>query len=99
MLGPADRPDARAKIDFAEEPRKRATCRGFELLTFEDLGGVVVEVQQSSLAHYALPGSSALWIGPPDARVHLGRAQVEGLARLLLRWVETGSFNPAEPAT
>jgi hypothetical protein len=47
--------------------RVRKTQRGFETVQFKDHYGHSCSVQQSSLAIYRSPGTSALWIGPNDA--------------------------------
>lgn len=47
--------------------RVKRTGRGFEIVEFKDLNIHSCSVQQSSLAIYQKPGTSALWIGPNDA--------------------------------
>jgi hypothetical protein len=68
-----------------------ATTRGFEIIHFEDRNGEACSLQQSSLADYEPPGSSAVWLGT-DRRMHLTISQVEKLVAHLQAWVETGSF-------
>jgi len=46
-------------------PTKR-TKRGFALLEFKDRYGVSCSLQASSLAEYAKPGTSAVWLGVDD---------------------------------
>ena len=43
------------------------THRGFQIINFNDLYGAPCSLQQSSLAKYAQPGSSAVWFGPDNA--------------------------------
>lgn len=43
------------------------TSRGFEILEFKDRYGIACELQQSSLAEYEKPGTSAVWLGVADA--------------------------------
>ena len=45
----------------------RKTGRGFEIIEFEDCSGEKCSLQQSSLANYEKPGTSAIWIGCSDA--------------------------------
>lgn len=47
--------------------RVKRTQRGFEHIEFLDHYKKRCSVQQSSLAIYQQPGTSALWIGPNDA--------------------------------
>lgn len=69
------------------------TGRGFELIEFTDRYNTKCELQQSSLADYEPPGSSAVWLGPSGAeRMHLDVEQVEKLVNSLKLWLETGSF-------
>jgi hypothetical protein len=69
------------------------TDRGFELIKFLDHNGRSCSLQQSSLAHYEPPGSSAVWLGVEDQRMHLTVGQVRELLPILRAWVEGGSFN------
>lgn len=84
------------------------TPRGFELIRFRDIYGEVCSLQQSSLAIYEQPGSSAIWLGceknqPPcdvtgqevSHRMHLSVDQVKALVGHLTLWLETGSFDEA----
>lgn len=68
------------------------TQRGFEIINFIDLYGENCSLQQSSRAEYEPPGSSAIWLGLRDKRMHLSLDQVKELIPLLTRWIETGSF-------
>ena len=53
----------------------KRTQRGFELVSFKDFNHTACSLQQSSLAIYATPGSSAVWLGMDgmsgDVRMHL----------------------------
>ena len=81
------------------------TARGFELIEFRDYYGAKCSLQQSSLAVYVQPGTSAVWLGceensPPHhvtgspmyPRMHLDVEQVKSLVRHLQQWLKTGSF-------
>jgi hypothetical protein len=70
----------------------RATAKGFEYVPFTDLYGAQCSLQQSSLATFEQPGSSAIWLGVEDCRMHLDRSQVAMLIAVLKTWYETGSF-------
>lgn len=81
----------------------RETGRGFEIINFEDKYGVACSLQQSSLAEYESPGTSAVWLGceknrlphlgnEMSPRMHLDRVQVACLIRHLKHWLDTGSF-------
>ena len=72
--------------------RVERTERGFELVAFIDRYGKQCSLQQSSLAEYESPGSSAVWLGIDDHRMHLDEQLVGELLPLLERWLETGSF-------
>ena len=74
------------------------TDRGFEIIAFKDYNDEPCNLQQSSIAHYEQPGSSAVWLGviteadERSARMHLSRAQVKHLISYLTTWAESGSF-------
>ena len=77
----------------------RATERGFERIDFWDCNYRACSLQQSSLALFdysrdALlpPGSSALWLGVGDERMHLSTDHVEALIKHLMVWLDTGSL-------
>lgn len=74
------------------------TERGFELIEFKDLYNKECSLQQSSLAIYWDPGTSAVWLGVGEDRMHLGEEQVKSLITVLQRWLDTGSFIP-NPST
>lgn len=46
----------------------KKTNRGFEIVSFYDRYGVPCSLQQSSLAEYTQPGSSAIWFGVDDSQ-------------------------------
>ena len=85
----------------------RLTTRDFEIIFFTDRYGTPCSVQQSSLADYNPPGSSALWLGvdrqhePHDGvfdtanqtRMHLDLKQVAVLSRVLTQWLLTGKLS------
>lgn len=76
------------------------TDRGFELIEFEDRYNQKCSLQQSSLADYAHPGTSAIWLGVDtdlngievNCRMHLDLKQAKLLIKSLQRWVKTGNF-------
>jgi len=80
------------------------TTRGFEFIRFTDRYGEECSVQQSStigdeVDASSRPGSSMLWLGPEQHRMHLTKTQVAQLALILTRWVETGHLKPVEQGT
>ncbi len=68
------------------------TSRGFERIDFVDHYGEKCSLHQSSLADYEPPGSSAVWLGVGDERMHLDRNSVHALIGYLSRWLSKGSF-------
>lgn len=72
------------------------TNRGFQIIQFRDRYGSACSLQQSSLADFTTPGSSAIWLGvesmPFQTRMHLSLEQVKALIPVLEMWVRTGSF-------
>ena len=89
------------------------TARGFELIEFDDCHETHCELQQSSLAEYAQPGTSAVWLGLAGdepkkhhtfgtslgMRMHLNRVQAKALIRHLQAWLKHGSFASAQRRT
>lgn len=71
----------------------KKTERGFELISFKDFYGAECSLQQSSLALYNRPGSSAIWFGQGDARMHISRELMEELLPHLQNWVKDGTFD------
>lgn len=77
--------------------------RGFEIVDFTDRNGAPCSLQQSSAVGdyddaYDRPGTSMVWLGAGDLRMHLDREMVSELIGLLRRWLETGSFQEPQPA-
>ena len=70
------------------------THRGFQIVRFEDRDGETCSLQQSSLANYEPPGSSAVWLGLGADRMHLDVEDVEALIPLLSTWLSDGRFDP-----
>ena len=82
------------------------TKRQFQIIQFKDRYNSTCSLQQSSIADFEPPGSSAVWLGLDpvtgehdgvfDAgnktRMHLDLKQVKALIAVLEMWVETGSF-------
>lgn len=77
---------------MAELGKVQCTNRGFEIIEFKDRYDQECTLQQSSLAEYAEPGTSAVWLGQDD-RMHLDRKQVAALIVDLQTWLDTGSFD------
>lgn len=84
--------------------RVERTIRGFQVINFDDHYGAPCSLQQSSLAEYVKPGTSAVWLGLDavplhsstghvmSPRMHLTRKQVKALVAHLQAWLDTGSF-------
>ena len=72
------------------------TQRGFQYLKFNDRYDLPCELQQSSLADYEKPGTSAVWLGYPENRMHLDRNHAWWLVRKLVRWLLFGNFGKVE---
>jgi len=82
------------------------TERQFEIIHFQDRYRTPCTLQQSSLAEFNPPGSSAVWLGVDrqqgqhdglfdqanQTRMHLDLKQVKALIAVLEMWVETGKF-------
>lgn len=69
------------------------TERGFEILEFKDHNDKDCSLQMSSLAIYEQPGTSAIWFGRDDERMHLEYDLVKELHTHLSNWLEHGSFD------
>ena len=77
--------------------RVRKTTRGFEYIEFKDHNDDRCSLQQSSIAIYELPGSSAIWLGresdvPNPGRMHLNVDQVTALIKHLNSWLDNNTF-------
>lgn len=72
------------------------TDRGFQLIRFRDHNGSNSTLQQSSLAIYEQPGTSAVWLGIEGERMHLNLEQVKDLIEALQNWVDEGTFDKEE---
>lgn len=82
----------------------KKTARNFEIIEFKDYYGCDCSLQQSSLAKYEQPGSSAVWLGcdknarhsvtgeEMSPRMHLDRKLVRQLVTRLQHWLKNGSF-------
>lgn len=78
-----------------EEPERKHTNRGFQLIEFNDRYNNPCSLQQSSLADYVIPGTSAVWLGvntEDGTRMHLDVAQVKWLVKELQYWLDEGVF-------
>ena len=80
----------------------KRTSRGFQYIPFFDHNGQGCSLQQSSLAMYEPPGTSAIWIGvdenEPSNRMHLTLDMVKKLVAVLQNWIDTGYFDQAAPS-
>ena len=88
-------PQAPEGGEVAELGEVTTTARGFELIEFLDCYDKPCSLQQSSLAIYQDPGTSAIWLGQGDDRMHLKEDQVKALITHLQRWLDNGSFRAA----
>ena len=81
----------------------KKTERGFQFIEFLDCNDQTCSLQQSSAilesgdadrdAHaWDAPGSSGIWLGVYQKRMHLNRQQVGQLLPHLRAWVNTGSL-------
>jgi hypothetical protein len=70
----------------------RKTERGFQIIEFMDENAQSCTIQQSSLALYEKPGTSALWIGAHPNRMHLTDKQLKKIMPHLQAWLDTGSL-------
>ena len=70
------------------------TERGFEIINFEDINKEKCSLQQSSVAFYKVPGTSAVWLGINGVgnRMHLNEKQVGELILYLNNWLKHGTF-------
>lgn len=68
------------------------TETGYTVIKFEDYYEHDCRLQQSSLAHFNPPGSSAIWLGRQGVDMHLSLAQVKSLMMHLQNWIDTGNF-------
>lgn len=68
------------------------TNRGFEIIYFVDRNNKYCSLQQSSLADYEIPGSSAIWFGVGDERMHIDLKTMKEILPHLKKWVQTGSL-------
>ena len=73
------------------------TGRGFSVVDFVDANGQECSVQQSSAVgdyedSVGRPGTSFVWLGVGEDRMHIDREQVRGLIDRLQCWLDTGCF-------
>lgn len=82
--------------------KPKRTSRGFQYIPFFDHSGQECSLQQSSLAMYEPPGTSAIWLGvdenKPSNRMHLTLDMVKDLVSVLQNWIDTGYFDQASPS-
>ncbi len=79
--------------------RLEKTDQGFSYGSFKDACGTPCSLQQSSAIDnteegfeegLANPGSSFLWLGKLNGRMHLNRVQVQELVDVMTAWLVTG---------
>jgi len=70
----------------------KITERGFQYVKFRDMHDVLCSIQQSSLAKNETPGTSAIWLGIEDHRMHLDTKLVRCLITVLEQWLANGTF-------
>jgi hypothetical protein len=68
------------------------TERGFEIIRFKDIYGESCSLQQSSLAGNEEPGTSAIWLGVHDNRMHLDDDLLQKLLPHINSWIRFGTF-------
>lgn len=73
------------------------TNRGYQYILFADYNGRDCSLQQSSMAMYEQPGSSAIWLGLESegecsSRMHLSLETVVELVAVLQNWIATGAL-------
>jgi hypothetical protein len=72
--------------------------RGFEFIEFLDRNGIGCSLQQSSAVgdydfSFDKPGSSFVWLGVDEYRMHLDRKMVSELLNYLQTWLNTHTFS------
>jgi hypothetical protein len=86
------------------------TNRHFQIILFKDRYDTPCSLQQSSIADYNPPGSSAVWLGidrqteshdgmfdaANQTRMHIDLKQAKALVAVLEMWIATGSFYEEE---
>jgi hypothetical protein len=82
-----------------EKMKIEKTERGFELIEFKDIYGSECSLQQSSIAIYEKPGTSAIWFGVENNRMHIDFELLKKLLPYLQRWMKNGSFHERENDT
>ena len=70
----------------------KTTERGFQIIHFRDKNNNPCSLQQSSLAEFNPPGTSAIWLGCDEKRMHIDLSQVEKLVSVLQNWIQSGTF-------
>ena len=82
------------------------TRREFQIIKFRDRYDTPCSLQQSSIADYEPPGSSAVWLGVDrqevqhdgifdpanQTRMHIDLKQAKALVAVLEQWIMSGSF-------
>ena len=68
------------------------TNRGFQIIHFIDKNGENCSLQQSSLAEFEPPGTSAIWFGIDDKRMHIDLKQLKKIVKHLNNWIKDGKF-------
>lgn len=73
------------------------TEKGYLYIEFKDVNGQNCSLQQSSAIDHSergfyKPGSSFVWLGMDDNRMHLDRDMVKKIICKLIKWVITRKF-------
>jgi hypothetical protein len=70
----------------------KKTSRGFQYIEWQDRNGQACELQQSSAADFIQPGTTAVWLGLREQRMHLDLKQAKKLVKHLRKWIKDGVF-------
>ena len=80
-----------------EDQTSTVTNRNFRIIKFTDINQKDCSLQESSaILDYddslQKPGSSSVWLGRDEARMHLDRGSVRALIAKLHWWLKTGNL-------
>lgn len=86
-----ERNPASVTSDWLGEVQK--TDRGFQIIRFEDRNEQKCSLQMSSVVDFQQPGTSAVWLGVGNARMHISFDQAKQLRAALGCWIDNGTFD------